>query len=372
MIIGIDGNEANIQNRVGVNQYASELLINLEKLPESNKHQFIIYLKEKPLSHLPKEREGWNYKVLEGRGMWILKTLMPHLWFAKTRPNIFFSPSHYTPPFLLMPSVVSIMDLGYLKSADQFKKYDFYQLKYWSGLSMRNAKKIIAISECTRKDIESHYQWAESKVEVTLLGYDKTIFNTSISKSQIKRVKMKYKISGDYILFLGTLKPSKNIEGLIKGFSLMNDRKLLLVIAGKKGWHYNSIFEKVKEVDLENRVIFTDFIPEFDKAGLVAGASVFALPSFWEGFGIPVLEAMASGVPVVISDIGSLPEVAGKAGIYVDPNKTESIARGLDQAYQDRASLKSRVLKQASKFSWEKTAKETLKILTGIKSPSLL
>jgi len=363
MIVGIDGNEANIQNRVGVNQYACELLTHLEKLPEARKHKFIIYLREKPLPHMPKARDGWEYKVLPGGGMWILRMLMPHLWLSKNRPQIFFSPSHYTPPALPMPSVISIMDLGYLNSANQFKKYDFYQLKHWGALSMRNAKRIIAISESTKKDIIKNYSWAKNKVEVTLLAFDKEKFNKEVKKADIEKVKRKYKIKNEYVLFLSTLKPSKNIEGLIEGFSLMTHIGLELVIAGKKGWHYESIYEAVKRLGIEDKVIFTDFIDEEDKAPLIAGARVFSLPSFWEGFGIPVLEAMACGTPVVISRAGSLPEVGGTAAVYIDPESPESIAEGLDKAFENHKNLSRLGLEQAQKFDWSKTASNTLKIL---------
>ncbi len=363
MKVGIDGNEANIKNRVGVNQYAAELLVHMEKLPEAKKHKFVIYLREKPLSHMPKARDGWEYKVLSGGGLWILRMLMPHLWLSRTAPDIFFSPSHYTPPALPIPSVISIMDLGYLSSREQFKKYDFYQLKHWGALSMRNAKKIIAISESTRSQIIQNYPWAKNKTCVTLLGYDKSRYNPNVSKTKIESVKRKYKINGDYILFLSTLKPSKNIEGLLEGFSLMLHGNLNLVIAGKKGWHYTSIFEKVEQLGLSDKVVFTDFLPEEDKPAIVAGAKIFALTSFWEGFGIPVLEAMACGVPVVVSSVGSLPEVAGPAGIYIDPNNPEDIGAGLDKAYEDQKALSKKVLAQAKKFDWYKTARETIKIL---------
>ena len=111
MIVGINGNEANTTKRVGINEYAYQLLCALEKLPESKDHEFVIYLKEDPLKTLPKERIGWKYKILPGRGVWILKTLMPSLLFSKNKPQVFFSPSHYAPPILSMPSVISITDL---------------------------------------------------------------------------------------------------------------------------------------------------------------------------------------------------------------------------------------------------------------------
>lgn len=367
MIIGIDGNEANTTKRVGINEYAFQLLTCLEKLPEAKQHEFIIYLKDEPLSTLPKERAGWRYKVLKGGGLWILKTLMPHLLLSKNKPDIFFSPSHYAPPILTIPSVVSITDLGYLSKIEQFRKYDYLQLKYWGALSMLRAKKIIAISESTKADIAKHYPKLKDKVEVTHLAYSKDIFKKNISPQEISRVKKKFQITKPYILFLSTLKPSKNIEGLIEAFSLLeNKNDLQLVIAGKKGWLYESIYNKVQFLGLEDQVIFTDFVDENDKPGLVAGAQVFAAPSFWEGFGIHVLEAMAVGTPVVVSQEGSLSEVVGQAGVYVDPKNPASIALGLAKALKERNELIKKGLAQSKKFDWEKTAKLTFKILRSV------
>lgn len=367
MIIGIDGNEANIENRVGVNQYAAELLSALEKLPEEKKHKFIIYLSSDPLPHLPKEREGWKYKVLYGRGLWVLRLLMPYLWLARDKPDVFFTPSHYAPPFLPMPIVISIMDLGYLSSIEQFKKSDFYQLKYWGVWSIRGAQKIIAISDSTKKDIERYYPWTQGKVEVTHLAYDKERFHWPVPSFQVETVKKKYGIKGDYILFLSTLKPSKNVEGIVEAYKMVCDRiGMKLVIAGKKGWLYESIFKKVQELGLADQVVFTDFVSEEDKGPLVAGAKAFLAPSFWEGFGIHVLEAMAVGVPVVVSGTGSLPEVVGEAGAIVDPYNHKSIAKGIEEAISRHDYYSKKGLIQAKKFSWEKTASKTLKILESL------
>lgn len=373
MIIGIDGNEANIEKRVGVNTYSYELLWNLWRLQDEwkNKHKLIVFLKNEPMGDLPKETQSFKYKIIKGEGAWILTKLIPSLYKNKHVCDVFFSPSHYVPPIAPMPKYCSIMDLGYLEFSGQFKKKDIWQLKVWSAISIFVSKGIFAISNSTKEDIVRHYPSARGKVHVTTLAYDSKIFNLSINKEDVRRMGSRHSIVSDYVLYLGTLKPSKNIEGLIEAFFKIKDIKkdLKLVIAGKKGWMFESIFEKVKKLGLEDKVIFTDFISEEDKPALIAGAKVFVLPSFWEGFGLDVLNAMASGVPVVASNVGSLPEVVGDAGILIDPNNVESIAMGIKEVLLASETkynnMKEKGIAQAKKFSWEKTARETLRVLTG-------
>jgi glycosyltransferase involved in cell wall biosynthesis len=376
MLIGIDGNEANIKNRVGVNQYAFEIIWGLYKLQEEwkDKHKFIVYLKNPPRTDLPKGNKFFEYKILKGGSMWIITKLMPNLFTDSPKPDVFFTPSHYVPPFCPIPRVCSIMDLGYLKFSDHFRRYDFWQLKYWTAWSIFVSKKIISISETTKKDIVRHYNFADKKVVTTLLAYDAKKFNPKIGEKDVRRIRSKYSIVNDYILFLSTLKPSKNVEGLLKAFAQVSKKHsaLSLVIAGKKGWLYQSIFEKAKELNLENKIIFTGYIEEEDKPGLIKGAKSFVLPSFWEGFGLDVLNALACGIPVIISNKGSLPEVAGDAAIYVNPNSSHSIALAIDEVLSmskmEYNKLSKKCILQAKKFSWEKTSRETLKILESVKN----
>jgi glycosyltransferase involved in cell wall biosynthesis len=374
MIIGIDGNEANVVQRVGVNTYAFELLHSLAKLQEmgENPHQLIVYLKNKPLPDMPKEMQNFKYKIIPGSGNWIVTKLTPNLFVDSPRPDVFFSPSHYVPFISPMPRVCSIMDLGYLKYSGQFTKKDFWQLKLWSAISMYVSKGIMAISESTKRDIVRHYPFTKDKVYVSLLAYDKDKFNTGISENDVRRVKKTYSIVDDYVLYIGTLKPSKNIEGLVEAFSKVKSDfpKTKLVIAGKKGWSYQGIFNKVESLGLKDEVVFTDFVSEADKPALVKGAKVLAIPSFWEGFGLDALNAMAVGTPVVAANVGSLPEVVGEAGILVDPGSIDSIARGilevLSATKSDYNSIVSRGIRQADKFSWDKCARETLKVLENV------
>lgn len=376
MIIGIDGNEANIKNRVGINVYAYELLHALDKINQKSEHpiEFRIYLREKPLSDLPSEHENWKYRVLPGGGRWIISKLSPDLFKFSPKPDIFFSPNHYVPPICPCPRVCSIMDLGFLESSGQFTRRDYWQLKYWTAYSVLVSNHIIAISQATQKDIVRHYRFAKNKTTNILLAPESEYFTKVIQEKDVRLVKNKYSIVNDYVLFLSTLKPSKNIEGLLAAWKevLVSFPDFTLVIAGKKGWLYEHIFTLVKKLGIEKKVIFTDYVPQEDKAALIGGAKLFVLPSFWEGFGLDPLNAMSLGVPVVVSDKGSLPEVVGGAGELVDPESTESITDGIKKIltlsqieYNKRAEAGK---KHARKFSWEKTARETLELLIKTKN----
>ncbi len=365
MLIGIDGNEANIKNRVGVNQYAFDLLHALynSKPP----HHFLIYLKNPPLSDLPPVNEYWQYRVIPFPKLWTQTRLPWDLFFHQPRPHVFFSPSHYAPRLAPMPSVISIMDLGFLTSKDQFTAHDYNQLTSWTAYSVNRAKKILAISEFTRQDVITNYKKNPNDIIVTHLAHDSDLFKPTPGPE----IPKKYGINRPYFFFLSSLKPSKNIEGLIRAFSQFKktggDPNIMLVVAGKKAWLYDEIFALTKELNLTADVLFPGFVDKADVPALMTEASAFVMPSFFEGFGIPVLEAMACGTPVVVSKVASLPEVAGNAGIYIDPTDINSITTGLKTALgPQRQKFITAGLNQVKKFSWADTAAKTLQVLESV------
>ena len=364
MLIGLVGYEANIKNRVGSNQYAFELMKAIYQIDKKN--DYLVYLPSSPLPDLPKERNGWHYRVIGPPRLWNIFGLPRALYQGRPRPAVIFNPGHYSPLFFSLPLLISIMDLGHFRFPQELTKPILLKLKFWTSFSIRRATNIFAISESTKNDIIKYYGIRPDKVTVTYLGYDKDKFNPRIKEQESKRVKKKYKIENDYLLFLSTLKPRKNVEGLLKALTILEDKSLQLVIAGRKGWLYQTIFDRVREWGLEKKVVFTGFVDEEDVPALMTGAKVFVLPSFWEGFGIPVVEAMACGVPVVVSNAGSLPEVVGEAGVIVDPYQPEDIARGIKEAIDNRNELVKKGLEQAKKFSWEKCAAKTIEVLEKV------
>jgi len=264
---------------------------------------------------------------------------------------------------------MSIMDLSYLTYPQLFRKKDLHQLTQWTAYSAANAARIFTISEFSRHAIIEAYHADKDRVIVTHPGFS---MNTSMDDQNLRT---KYKISTSYILSVGTIQPRKNYAMLIEAFAKYvkqsGKTSTDLVIVGKKGWLYDKILKAPKLFELEERVKFLSYIPDKDLPYLYKHAECFCLPSLYEGFGLPVLEAMAAGCPVVVSNSSSLPEIAGKAGIYVDPQDVDSIVHGLEKAIREKDTKegKKRIeqgKEQVKKFTWEKAAKKTLDILREV------
>lgn len=370
MLIGVNGNEANVTNRVGTGQYTHYLLKHWQKIA-SPKNTFRIYLSSSPGNWLPKETVHFKYSVFGPGKFWTQLALPIKLIFKKDRPEVFFSPAHYAPRLCPTKSVVAIHDLAYLTHPKEFKKKDRQQLTSWTKYSVRQAQKIIAVSQNTKNDLIKFYQLPEEKIVVVYNGFDQNRFHTNLAKSTGQKIKEKYRVEGDYLVYLGTLQPRKNLESLIKALPeiISQHPKIKLVVIGKKGWLYSTIFSLVENLGLQEKVIFTDFVPDEEVPFLIAGARVFILPSLYEGFGITVLEAMACGVPVVVSKASSLPEVVGEAGLYIDnPKNYAQIAQQVNKILSGEKLAEELVKKglvQTRKFSWEKCAQETLEAITN-------
>ncbi len=386
--IGIDGNEANTGKNVGIGEFASELLSQFEKFQISN-FKFQIFLKSIPIDNLPAEREGWKYFVFGPKKLWTQIALPMKLFSMRKKPDVFFTPSHYAPRFSPVPTVISIMDLAYLRFPEYFAKRDLKQLTSWTEYSVKKAAHIITISNSSKNDIIKLYGVPESKVSVVYPGI-KQITSLEPHIYGMNELISKYHISENYILSVGTLQPRKNTARLIEAFAkvvklyssseakrsreasradssrLRSNNNLELVIVGKKGWLYEEILSAPEKFGVADRVKFLDFVPDDDLAELYKNAQFYVLPSLYEGFGLPVLEAMKYDCPVITSDISSLPEAAGDAALYVNPESVDDIAAKMGKLLEDkklRQDLIKKGREQIKKFSWEKSAKETLEIL---------
>jgi glycosyltransferase involved in cell wall biosynthesis len=273
------------------------------------------------------------------------------------------------PPYCPYSRIVTIYDLTpvVLKGAH---RADF-RFKFGKEVShaARRADKIIAISQSTKKDLINLLGAKPEKISVVYPGYDDDIFKPSPDPHKIETALRKYGIIRSYIIYVGILEPKKNILRLVEAFaSLKREGKIVhkLVIAGKRAWGDETVFQAVRRNGLEGEVIFTGYVPQEELPLLMSGADVFVFPSLHEGFGIPPLEAMACGTPVIASNASSLPEVVGDAGILVDPYNVDEIAEAIYKVVSDgklREQMRRKGLERAKLFSWKKAAQQTLQIL---------
>lgn len=277
--------------------------------------------------------------------------------------DIFHSTSMIMPPLRKGKGVLTIYDLTFML----FPEYHLKRIQTFTRhipKFVRRSDCIIAISEHTKRDIIENLHVPEERIRVTMLAANER-YRVVDDPDAVACVKSKFGIDGDYILYTGTLEPRKNVPALIRAYAqLRNEAKIpyRLVLAGKKGWLYDEILESVRTLRLEKDVIFTGYVADEDMPYLYNGAELFVYPSFYEGFGLPPLEAMACGCPVVTSNTSSLPEVVGGAGLMIDPHQPEELAEAMWKILDDgglRLELRERGIRRAAEFSWERCAKET-------------
>jgi len=379
MFIAIDGYEANVGNRVGIGRYAYDILTNMYTISVQNRTKelnFRIYLPSNPRNDMPPQSDWWKYVVCHPSNLWTFIGLPLALISENPRSDVIFSPTHYIPRFVSTPRVMSIMDTSYLEFPQMFRRRDLYKLTYWTRYAIEHAKRIFTISEFSKNAIMKAYTLPSQKVIVTYPGLS---MSTRLANQAARNIFQTYGISKHYILSVGTIQPRKNYVHLMEAFAKFltaNKQKfgeIQLVIVGKKGWLYDKILEAPSHLGLKGKVKFLHSVPDGDLPQLYQNALCFALPSLYEGFGLPVLEAMAYKCPVVVSNVSSLPEIAGSAGIYVNPQDVDSIAQGLLSAVRQRNLIQGRTriqkgLTQVKRFTWETAAKKTLEVLTEVGS----
>lgn len=364
IVIGIDGNEANVVYKVGVSVYTLNILKYFQT-QASEDLQFIVYLRSKPLAELPLATNYFTYKIVWGPVLWSQVFLPIHLWIFKLLGNylnVFFSPAHYIPRFCPFKTIVAIHDLSYLYFPHEFLKKDLYQLKNWTEYALKNSEKIIAVSKTTKKDIIHEYSIQDEKITVIYNGYEDPIHGLASGKNANKF---------PYFLYIGTVQPRKNLDTLIAAFSQFHKThpEYKLIIAGKKGWLYEDIFKQVEKLEMQNSILFPGFVPEEQKNSLYKNAVAFILPSLYEGFGIPLLEAMAHDCPVISSFSSSLPEIGGEACLYFDPKNNEDLVEKMNLITTNKELVKKLIAlgkKRIELFSWQETGKNTLHILQSI------
>ena len=276
------------------------------------------------------------------------------------RPSILYSSG--------FKKIITIHDLVPLIFPNTTSLFDIVNLKVVQMLK-RNIDAVIVPSENTKRDVIKFFRIPNDKIKVIPYGRDER-FRLIKDREELENVRLKYKLPDKFVLFVGTLEPRKNIKNLIKAYYKLKKKGIRhkLVIVGKRGWKYKQIFDVWKSLDLGGDVMFVDYVENEYLPFIYNLADLFVYPSLYEGFGLPPLEAMACGCPVVVSNTSSLPEVVGDAGIKVDPYNIDEIADAMYKILINddlKDELVKRGLKRAKLFSWEKAAKETLKMYEG-------
>ncbi|MDE2058516.1 MAG: glycosyltransferase family 4 protein [candidate division NC10 bacterium] len=292
---------------------------------------------------------------------WI-QTILPFRLLID-RASLLLSPMPEGMLFPVIPQVVVVHDVLPLHFPEEYPRQQHY-FRYFVPMILRKARAVVADSENTKRDIMTCYGIGAERIRVVLDGYDNSRYRVGIDAEGAKK---RYGLAA-YLLYVGNLLPHKNLHRLLNAFALISKRfPHRLVIAGRKDPRYYPALEaEARALGLEKRVSFLDYVPQADLPALYAGAEAFVFPSLYEGFGLPVLEAMACGTPVITSHISSLPEVAGEAALLIDPYDKEKLAGAMEAVLSDpwvREDLRQKGLKQAERFSWERTAKTTLEIL---------
>lgn len=383
MKIGFDYT-AVLKERTGVGQYTVKLLEALIKVDKKNRYvPYILFamtnyllhpgLKQRipqppggnfELVHVPVPFQALRYLQLPG-----LRGMMKEYMLGGLDVDLIHSNTFCVPRIRDKKKrvVVTVYDLSVLTNPECHKKMNILHCTNGITEAVERADAIIAISEHTKRDIIKYFNAPEDLITVTHLAAGSEYHEVE-DPAVLASVRARYGLPEKYVLFVGSLEPRKNIKTLLKAYSAVSERTkkdFPLVIAGGKGWLNSDIPSLVEGLGIKECVRFTGYIDANDISAVYSGASVFAYPSLYEGFGLPILEAMSCGAPVITSNTSSMPEVAGDAARLVDPLNADELAGELETVLEDeglRAEMKKKGLARAASFSWDRCARETIEV----------
>ncbi len=371
MLIGIDASRATVARRTGTEYYSQRLIEALLDL--DTPHRFRLYLNQPPEPGLFASAGG-SLRVE------VRRIPFPRMWthvrlgleVARRPPDVLFVPSHVLPLWTRVPAVATVHDLGYLYFPQAHLARQRWYLDWSTRHNARTARVVIADSAATKRDLVARYDITAEKIVVAHPGFDEGLAAVT-DPAGISAVKRRYTIDGEYFLHIGTLQPRKNLSSLIRAFArLPREAGVQLVLAGKKGWLYDDLFQLVQHLGLEERVLFCEYVVDAHKAALLSGAVAYVFPSLYEGFGFPALEAQACDTPLICANSSSLPEVAGSGALLVDPMDVEGLALAMERLLADaglRAELIARGRRNLERFSWQTCAETVMAALEKAVTP---
>jgi glycosyltransferase involved in cell wall biosynthesis len=380
MIIGIDIRNVG-KKRTGDEVVFFNVVKNLARIDEKNSYRLFTDISDTQVLSEIESRLGifqkGNFKIVSlptvNRFSWNFWTLPKYL--RKNPVDVYLT--QYITPFFV-PKKIKIATIVHDISFNFFPQFikwsDLFFLKTLIALSLRRADKVIGVSRFTRDEIAAYYATPKEKNVWFHNAVSEDFLSQNVSREKIEAVRKKYSLPEKYILYIGTLQPRKNIPVLVEALALLKSKKenadVKLVVAGGRGHNYDQRIDAVVEKNnLSEEVVFPGYVDENDKAALIKGAQVFCFPSLYEGFGIPILEAMSLGVPVVASDIAPHLEIAQRSAIFFDPKNPNELAEKLQKVLSDetlRSNLAKKGVSQTELFSWRKSAEKILKIFKSL------
>ncbi len=362
--IGID---ARSYNWTGIGRYLRNLVRELVVLDTKNEYTLFLDKEGYESFQTPNERIK---KVLADIPHYSLSEQIKLPRFLKKEKFDLVHFPHFNMPLTYKdPFVVTIHDLTLSFFPGQKMTSLAHRVAYQSTIrhACKKAKHIIAVSKNTKKDLQQLLKISDEKISVIYEAVESDRYNTQVAPAKIEEVKKKYNIRKPYLMYIGVWRNHKNILGMLSGFAKILERGLdyQLVMTGKPDPHYPEVMQKIKELGIEKNVVLAGFVPEEELPVFLQGCDLFVFPSFYEGFGLPPLEAMATGCPVVASNTSCMPEILGDAAEYFDPYEPEDIARALEKVLRNRAlseELRRKGLERVKRFSWQAMAKSTLEV----------
>lgn len=379
MRIGIDIRCLTDGKRTGVEEYTINLLENIFELDKRN--EYVLFINSYRDSHFDERIFSQFKNVKVKRFHWPNKLLNFCFWYLNWPKvdkmmggtDIFFMPNiNFIALSEKTKLVLTMHDLSYeiFPETFSFKRRLWHAFINPRKLAGR-ADEIIAVSDSTANDIICRFRISNEKVMRIYNGVNEEMLELDRNDPKLLEVKEKYHLPFNFILYLGTIEPRKNIPSVVKAFDHLKSlnrpelNKYKLVIAGGMGWKTDEILRCGREARFTNDIVFTSCITNEDKAAVYTLASLFVYPSFFEGFGIPVLEAMRCGVPVITSNCSSLPEVVANAAVMIDPDKPDELFKAMKEVLTDKElyeQLKAQSPRQAIRFNWRTAARETLEV----------
>lgn len=370
MKIAFDAQSLFEEKKTGIGYTVEKIIENMELQDDEFQLNYFLFRNKGAKRKFIEKYISLGYKVKECT--WFPLGIYCKIWNCLPIPYSLFMGSgaqitqffnFIIPPGVKGKKSVYIYDMVYEACAETMERENYEYMKRNMKESSKRADFIVTISEFSKREIVKYLQIDEEKIYVVPCGVDLEKYNSNKNPKRIDQVKEKFKIKGDYFLYLGTLEPRKNIPAIIEAYQRLKSQSDThipkLVIAGKKGWDYEAIFELVENYDLSEDVIFTGYISEEEKCELLKGAMCFLFPSLYEGFGLPPLEAMACGTPVIVSNRASLPELVGDAGILVDAENHKELAakmKRVSESLEYREELSRKGIHRAQMFTWKRAS----------------